>query len=162
MGRVGRDRCDGGSRPGAEQSARHAPTTAAVGANAIRARTIFSREGHVHAEFHTYAVEWEPGEIRWLVDGKEYQKQSFWWSTSKTEGAKGRKPANEADLNAWPAPFDQPFYLVMNVAVGGNFLGNPDRTTQFPAEMVVDYVRVYEKVGGYGKTRPRGDGKLPF
>jgi hypothetical protein len=50
----------------------------------------------------------------------------------------------------------------MNVAVGGKFLGKPDRTTVFPAEMVIDYVRVYEKVGGYGKPRPRGKGKLPF
>jgi beta-glucanase (GH16 family) len=131
-------------------------------ANSHSGKDYIFPEKATFAEFHTYAVEWEPGEIRWLVDGKEYQKQSFWWSTSKTDGAKGRKPANEGDLNPWPAPFDQPFYLVMNVAVGGNFLGNPDRTTPFPAEMVVDYVRVYEKVGGYGKTKPRGEGKLPF
>ena len=75
---------------------------------------------------------------------------------------KGVNPTSEADLNPWPAPFDQPFYLVMNVAVGGRFLGNPDKTTVFPAEMVVDYVRVYDKVGGYGKPKPRGKGKLPF
>jgi hypothetical protein len=50
----------------------------------------------------------------------------------------------------------------MNLAVGGNFVGKPDRTTVFPAEMVVDYVRVYEKVGGYGKAKARGEGKLPF
>ncbi len=114
------------------------------------------------ADFHVYAIEWEPGEIRWYVDGKNYATQSFWWSSSKVEGGKGSKPTKEADLNAWPAPFDQPFYLVMNVAVGGRFLGNPDKTTAFPAEMIVDYVRVYEKVGGYGKLRPRGEGKLPF
>jgi len=114
------------------------------------------------AEFHTYAVEWEPGEMRWLVDDKEYAKQSFWWSSSKLDGAKGAKPAQEADLNAWPAPFDQPFYLVMNVAVGGKFLGNPDKTTPFPGTMEVDYVRVYEKPGGYGAVKPRGEGKLPF
>ena len=73
-------------------------------------------------------------------------------------------PAGVAEVHIvpWPAPFDRPFYLVMNVAVGGKFLGNPDRTTAFPAEMVVDYVRVYEKVGGYGKAKSRGEGKLPF
>lgn len=114
------------------------------------------------ADFHVYAMEWEPGEIRWYIDGEQYATQSFWWSSSKVEGGKGVKPAQEADLNTWPAPFDQPFYIVMNVAVGGRFLGNPDRTTLFPAEMVVDYVRVYEKIGGYGKAKPRGDGKLPF
>jgi beta-glucanase (GH16 family) len=114
------------------------------------------------ADFHVYALEWEPGEIRWLVEDKQYASQSFWWSSSKTEGRKGVKPKAEADLNPWPAPFDQPFYLIMNVAVGGRFLGNPDNTTVFPAEMVVDYVRVYEKVGGYGRPKPRGPGKLPF
>jgi beta-glucanase (GH16 family) len=114
------------------------------------------------ADFHVYALEWEPGEIRWLVDGKEYATQSFWWSSAKNDGGKGINPAKEADLNSWPAPFDRPFYLVMNVAVGGKFLGRPDKTTVFPVEMVVDYVRVYEKVGGYGKVKPRGEGKLPF
>ena len=114
------------------------------------------------ADFHVYAVEWEPGEIRWSVDGERYSTQSFWWSSSKADGGKGAKPAKEADLNPWPAPFDQPFYLIMNVAVGGKFPGNPDKSTTFPVEMVVDYVRAYEKVGGYGTTRPRGEGKLPF
>ena len=114
------------------------------------------------ADYHVYSLEWEPGEIRWSLDGQLYATQSFWWSSSKTDGNKGAKPAHENELNAWPAPFDQPFYIVMNVAVGGQFLGNPDKTTAFPAEMLVDYVRVYDKVGGYGKTKPRGTGKLPF
>jgi beta-glucanase (GH16 family) len=119
-------------------------------------------KGQSIAEFHTYAVEWEPGAIRWFVDGKEYAKQSFWWSSSKRDGAKGVKPAKESALNPWPAPFDRPFYLVMNVAVGGRFLGNPDKSTPFPATMEVDYVRVYEKPGGYGAVKPRGLGPLPF
>ena len=84
-----------------------------------------------------------PGEIRWYADGQVFSTQSFWWSSSKTDGNKGAKPAKEADLNPWPAPFDQPFYLIMNLAVGGRFLGNPDKTTAFPVEMQVDYVRVY-------------------
>jgi beta-glucanase (GH16 family) len=114
------------------------------------------------ADFHVYAIEWEPGEIRWYVDGHQVAAQSFWWSSSRTDGSKGQNPANETDLNPWPAPFDQPFYLIMNVAVGGNFPGNPDKTTVFPAEMVVDYVRVYDRVGGYAKAKPRSEGKLPF
>lgn len=114
------------------------------------------------ADFHVYALEWEPGEIRWLVDGKTYQTQSFWWSCSDTDGPKGVEPVNESELNPWPAPFDQPFYIVMNVAVGGQFLGNPDAKTAFPAEMVVDYVRVYDKADGYATVKPRGAGKLPF
>ncbi len=100
--------------------------------------------------------------MRWSVDGRVYSTQSFWWSSSKTDGSKGAKPAKEADLNPWPAPFDQPFYLIMNLAVGGQFVGKPDKTTTFPVEMLVDYVRVYDKVGGYGDPKPRGEGKLPF
>ncbi len=112
-------------------------------------------------EFHVYSLEWEPGEIRWLVDDKQYAMQNFWWSSSAQKDGKGSSPKNAADLNPWPAPFDHSFYIVMNVAVGGQFLGNPDKTTQFPVEMVVDYVRAYEKIDGY-KLKPRGEGKLPF
>lgn len=122
---------------------------------------VLPRDGTI-ADFHVYAVEWEPGEVRWSVDGQRYAAQSFWWSSGKSDGAMESNPTKETDLNPWPAPFDQPFYLVMNVAVGGKFLGNPDKTTVFPAEMLIDYVRVYEKVGGYGKSKPRGEGKLPF
>ncbi|QDV30169.1 Glucan endo-1,3-beta-glucosidase A1 precursor [Planctopirus ephydatiae] len=120
--------------------------------------------GTTIADFHTYAVEWEPGEIRWLVDGKVYQTQNFWWSSSGVQGAsgQGQKPASEQDLNPWPAPFDQPFYLIMNVAVGGNFLGRPDETSQFPAEMIVDYVRVYRSTNPTKNVPPRGKGALPF
>jgi beta-glucanase (GH16 family) len=131
-------------------------------ANAHASRDYVLPRGGTIADFHLYAVEWEPGEIRWFVDDHLYATQSFWWSSGKTDGNRGAKPAKEADLNPWPAPFDQPSYLVMNVAVGGQFLGNPDKTTTFPVEMLVDYVRVYDKVGGYGNPRPRGEGKLPF
>jgi len=125
---------------------------------------------HVHqfppgqsvGEFHVYAVEWEPGEIRWSVDGEVWARQTFWWSCSKLRGGKGIVARSNADLNPWPAPFDQPFYIVMNVAVGGNFPGVPNPATQFPAELVVDYVRVYERVGGYGEPVPRGKGRLPY
>lgn len=131
-------------------------------ANTHTGKEFVFPEGGTFADFRVYAVEWEPGEIKWLVDGKAYATQSFWWSSSKTDGGKGLAPKAEGDLNPWPAPFDQPFYLIMNVAVGGKFLGKPDKATVFPAEMLVDYVRVYEKVGGYAKPKPRGDGKLPF
>lgn len=114
------------------------------------------------ADFHVYALEWEPGEIRWYVDEQLYQRQNFWWSSSATDGRRGAAPANESQLNPWPAPFDHPFYLIVNLAVGGQFLGNPDATTQFPAEMALDYVRVYDKTDGYAAAAPRGPGKLPF
>ncbi|WP_166827267.1 glycoside hydrolase family 16 protein [Thalassoroseus pseudoceratinae] len=119
-------------------------------------------DGGTIADFHTYAVEWEPGEIRWFVDDHQYATKKSWWSSSKTENGQGAKPKTAADLNPWPAPFNQPFYLVMNVAIGGNFLGNPDASTTFPAEMIVDYVRVYEKTDGYEPPPPREKSSLPF
>lgn len=116
----------------------------------------------VVSDWHTYAVEWEPGEIRFLVDGVLTSTYRHWWSCSRVAEGQGLEAASEADLNPWPAPFDQPFYLLMNVAVGGNFPGVPNAQTRFPAEMVVDYVRVYDKVEGYGEPAPRGPGVMPW
>ena len=114
------------------------------------------------ADWHVYAVEWEPGEIRFYVDGVHTSTRDHWWSCGNTKDGLGQLPRRAADLHPWPAPFDQPFYLVMNVAVGGNFPGVPNAATQFPAELVLDYVRVYERVGAYGPARPRGPGKFPW
>ena len=86
----------------------------------------------------------------------------FFLSCSKQRNGRGVEARSNADLNPWPAPFDQPFYIVMNVAVGGNFPGVPNPATHFPAELVVDYVRVYDKTGGYGEPGPRGKGRLPY
>ncbi len=77
-----------------------------------------------------------------------YATRDFWWS--KTGDA----------ANPWPAPFDKPFYVVINLAVGGKFGGNPDGTTTFPQEMLVDYVRVYDRDGGPGDVAPIGAGKV--
>ncbi len=84
-------------------------------------------EGHFGEAFHEFAVEWEAGAMHWFVDGHHYQTQTAW----STDGA------------PFPAPFDQRFHLLLNVAVGGRWPGDPDGTTVFPQEMVVDYVRVY-------------------
>lgn len=131
-------------------------------ANVHSSREFVFPDGQDITEFHVYAIEWEPGDIRWFVDDRQYAVQNFWWSFSKTEGGRGIAPSAESELNPWPAPFDQPFYLIMNLAIGGGFVGNPDSTTPFPAEMSVDYVRVYQRIGGYGAVKPRGEGKLPF
>ena len=77
--------------------------------------------------FHVYAVEWDPTEIRWYVDDVVYAAQNNW------------QPENMA----FPAPFDEHFYILLNVAVGGNWPGSPDGSTVFPVTMEVDYVRVY-------------------
>ncbi|WP_379128490.1 carbohydrate binding domain-containing protein [Paenibacillus sp. sgz500958] len=93
--------------------------------------------GSTIEDYHTYAIEWEPGEIRWYVDGKLYSTQNDWYSVSLNQ------PAD----NAYPAPFDKEFHLLLNLAIGGNFDGNPDASTVFPKTMKVDYVRMYELTG---------------
>ena len=119
--------------------------------------------GSTVSDWHVYAVEWEPGEIRFYVDGVQTRRHDHWWSCSKLKNGQGLQPKKAGEVNPWPAPFDQPFYLVMNVAVGGNFPGLPNEATRFPAELVVDYVRVYDKVGGYGDAKPiAASGKFPW
>lgn len=86
--------------------------------------------------FHVYTVEWEPNEIRWLIDGVLYQTQTDWYSEN----------------GPYPAPFNQRFYMLLNVAVGGDWPGDPDSTTQFPTTMQVDYVRVYQDPAISGDT----------
>jgi beta-glucanase (GH16 family) len=79
--------------------------------------------------FHVFAFEWEPGTIRFYVDGMLYETQ-----TSKVPNG-----------DTWE--FEHPFFLLINVAVGGQWPGSPDGTTTFPQTLKVDYVRVYQKDG---------------
>jgi beta-glucanase (GH16 family) len=79
--------------------------------------------------YHTFAIEWEPNVIRFYVDKRLY---------------KTRTPADLPAGKAWV--FSHPFFLVLNVAVGGNFPGNTEARTVFPQLMKVDYVRVYRRL----------------
>ncbi len=87
------------------------------------------KSGSFADDFHTFAIEWEKGVFRWYVDGLLYQTQTKW----KTTGGE------------YPAPFDQSFHLLLNLAVGGGWPGPPDAATIFPQKMTVDYVRVYQR-----------------
>jgi beta-glucanase (GH16 family) len=96
------------------------------GASGISATHTLSTK--VSNDFHTFAIEWEPKTIRFYIDRVLY------------------KTRTDADLPAGTAwVFDHPFFLILNVAVGGSFPGNPDGTTVFPQSMQVDYVRVYRR-----------------
>lgn len=85
-------------------------------------------EGDFSSDFHVFRLEWEPNAFRWYVDDVHYQTQTEWRTVN----------------GDYPAPFDQRFHLILNVAVGGNWPGDPDSTTIFPQTMEVDYVRVYQ------------------
>ncbi|MEU0129887.1 MULTISPECIES: glycoside hydrolase family 16 protein [unclassified Streptomyces] len=75
-------------------------------------------------DFHTFAVDWAPDSITWSVDGTVYQRRT------------------PADLGGNQWVFDKPFFLILNLAVGGYWPGDPDGSTSFPQQLVVDYVRV--------------------
>jgi beta-glucanase (GH16 family) len=77
-------------------------------------------------DFHVYAVEWTTNQIKWFVDARPYFTLT---------------PASLPAGKAWV--FSQPQFLLLNLAVGGNWPGHPDATTTFPQRMTVDYVRVY-------------------
>lgn len=77
-------------------------------------------------DFHIYAVEWTTNSIKWFVDGYQYFSGN---------------PASIPAGDVWV--FTQPQFIILNLAVGGNWPGNPDGTTTFPQQMLVDYVRVY-------------------
>lgn len=94
--------------------------------------------GDFSADYHIFALEWTPTEMRWFVDDKLYAKQSTWFSHEK---GKEQEP--------FPAPFNRAFYLQLNLAIGGNWPGNPDLTTVFPKTFEIDYVRVYEPVSDF-------------
>ncbi len=97
--------------------------------------TFSLNEGDFANEYHVYALEWEPGSIKWYVDGEMFYETNDWY----TSGDDGEKP--------YPAPFNQPFHVILNVAVGGDWPGSPDDTTVFDdrAAMKVDYVRMFQK-----------------
>jgi beta-glucanase (GH16 family) len=87
-------------------------------------------QGTFADDFHLFTIEWDTTQFRWYVDEIFYQSQTQWHTSSAP----------------YPAPFDQYFHLILNVAAGGNWPGNPDNTTIFPQKMIVDYVRVFKKI----------------
>jgi len=81
----------------------------------------------ISEDFHVYAIEWSPNEIKWFFDDHCYST------------------VTPAETKGHPWVFDQPFFIIMNLAVGGDWPGYPDATTTFPQRMLIDYVRVYNK-----------------
>jgi len=106
------------------------PDNAKTGSSAYADGSDFSQD------YHLYSIEWDPKEIRWYCDNNLYKSTDVWWTGSKE------------DNGTFPAPFDQRFYILLNVAVGGTYMDCyvPECiTAEFPQKMYVDYVRVYQK-----------------
>ncbi|HZV60488.1 MAG TPA: glycoside hydrolase family 16 protein, partial [Candidatus Eremiobacteraceae bacterium] len=116
-----------GKEPGSVHGSLHRPSTTGPTSDLTSTFTLPAGQSFSD-DFHLYAVEWEPGVVRFYVDANLY-----------------------ATFNSsqWPAGgkwvFDHPFFIILNVAVGGDWPGPPDATSTFPQTMLVDYVRVYKK-----------------
>ncbi len=94
------------------------------GSNANYGQSKSFPNGNLQNQFHVFSIEWSANVIRWYVDDVEYNVIN----------------TSPSDLSE----FRNDFYLLLNVAVGGDFSGNPDSSTSFPQRMVVDYVRVFQ------------------
>jgi beta-glucanase (GH16 family) len=91
--------------------------------------------------FHTFAADWSPAGISFSVDGNVYERQT------------------PADTRGNPWVFDHPFFLILDLAVGGSFPGSPDGSTQFPQQLVVDYVHVFAPDGSSPPPPPPPTGR---
>jgi len=83
-------------------------------------------EGGFDDDYHVFAIDWDEGGITWSIDDQSYQTIT---------------PGDLPGSARWV--FDDPFFIILNVAVGGHYVGSPDQSTVFPQTMVVDWVRVY-------------------
>ncbi|GAB6021270.1 hypothetical protein CHUAL_003884 [Chamberlinius hualienensis] len=115
-----------GSAPSTAIGALHGPGYSGGEGSAV-SYTLPS--GTFNDDFHVFAVEWFPNSITWFVDGKAYET---------------RTPADLPFGRKWV--FDHPFFILLNLAVGGLFPGDPDGSVPFPQYLKVDYVRVFKWV----------------
>ena len=123
-----------GREPNTVHGSLHAPGYS--GANSVTAAYNLSGGAAFTDAYHTFRVDWEPNAITFFVDGVSYARLT----PADTRG------------NAWI--FDHPFFLILNVAVGGYWPGEPDGSTMFPQQMLIDWVRVSQWVPG---AAPSGD-----
>jgi beta-glucanase (GH16 family) len=112
-----------GSQPSTIHGTMHGPGYS--GENSLSGSFTFPN-AHVGDDFHVFAAEWEPQAVRFYVDGELYQTKT---------------PADLPPGKRWV--FDHPFFVVLNLAVGGSLPGSPEASTVFPQRLLVDYVRVY-------------------
>jgi len=96
------------------------------GGSAVTGKTTLAGADGFEADFHVFAVQWDKNRITWVVDDVDYRTVT---------------PSDLPSGGQWV--FDHPFFIILNVAIGGHFVGPPDANTTFPQTMLVDYVRVY-------------------
>jgi beta-glucanase (GH16 family) len=113
-----------GQEPNVLHASIHGPGYS--GGSAVTSRYTLEGDEGFDAGFYVFAIEWYADRITWLLDNTPYLTIT---------------PSDLPTGTRWV--FDHPFYIILNVAVGGHFVGPPDDSTVFPQTMLVDYVRVY-------------------
>jgi beta-glucanase (GH16 family) len=119
-----------GSQPSINHGSLHMPAAGTTNDSQLTGMYTLANNVKLGDGFHIYAVEWSAAAIKFYVDDTLYETQTPATATGRT----------------WE--FDHPFFILLNVAVGGQFPGAPDTTTSFPQTMKVDWVRVYEAADG--------------
>jgi beta-glucanase (GH16 family) len=127
-----------GKEPGTVHGTLHGPGYS--GGGGLTGQTTLSGGRALADDFHTFSVDWAPDAIVWYLDGVQYER---------------RTPA-DTNGNKWV--YDHPFFMILNVAVGGTWPGSPDAGSTYPQQMVVDYVRVFAYTTGGGTTPPPATG----
>lgn len=133
-----------GKEPGIVHGSLHGPRSIGTATDLTTSVKLVGNKDF-SADFHVYAVEWEPGTMRFYVDATLYGT----FTPSSIPELHGSEPGAASVPDDSPADragawvFDHPFFLVLNVAVGGDWPGPPDASVHFPQTMLVDYVRVY-------------------
>ncbi|MFF6996440.1 family 16 glycosylhydrolase [Streptomyces sp. NPDC008313] len=119
-----------GKEPGTVHGTIHGPGYS--GAGGIGAAHTLPGGKAFADDFHVFAVDWSPSAIKWSVDGTTYETRT------------------PADVNGNKWVYDHPFFMILNLAVGGDWPGSPDSATSFPQKMIVDYVHVSGSDGTAG------------
>ncbi len=122
-----RDRRDGERRVRARHRPRHRARTRLLRSEGLSAAATLPNGAAWADAYHVFGVDWRPGSVTWLVDGV------------------AQRTVTRADVGSSPWVFDKPFFVLLNVAVGGTWPGSPDATTRFPQQMLVDWVRVWQQ-----------------
>ena len=117
-----------GKEPSKVHGSIHGPGPSGHGTDDLTSTYALPRGERFSDGFHVFAAEWEPKEIRFYVDDHLY---------------KTARPRDLPHGTGWV--FDHPFFLLLNLAIGGDWPGSPHESTEFPQEMLVDYVRVYAR-----------------
>lgn len=112
-----------GQEPAVAHGSLHGPGYS--GGSALTSTYVLP-EGGFDDDYHVFAIEWDEDGITWYIDDDAYQTIT---------------PGDLPGGKAWV--FDDPFFILLNVAVGGNYVGSPDSSTVFPQTMYVDWVRAY-------------------